>query len=487
MKKTYLLELALVFIMALVAYGYFSTKADWNTSSRLSLVKAVVEQNRFEIDSYQGGDLFTKDAAKFLGHYYTDKAIGASLVGISFYLPLYTISKIFGSQIPIQVFKELITFLAISLLCAFLAPLLYSFVKKISMNSRFALLVTCGICFGTGLYTYSTFYYAHSLVALFLFVIFFIWFNIKDEEKISPLKIIISGYLMGYAVITEYPTILIVFGLGLYVLYVLWKKLRLFDLKVYARLLIGFAVPAVVAMLYNYAVFHNPFKTGYGYEMLPVFNEAQHSGLMGIGLPDLNVLFYMTFHPTMGVFWQSPFLLFAFIGWFRMWKDNRYRPEALLSFGIIFGYFLIMSGYYQWWGGAAFTPRGLLPVFPFWGIPLAFLVKKWEKYPMLILVFISIIQVLIVTATKVNNDLYAIMINMQNISINSMFQQPSTIYNGYLPTFLKQGFTPNRGREFLHLTGFSSLLPLLLIELSLLVIFFIISKRNAASPPIENH
>ncbi len=488
MKNKHLLEISIVFVMILTAYGYFSIKGDWNTNSRLSMVKAVVEENHFEIDAYRGSkDFFTRDAAKVSDHYYSDKAIGASLIGIAFYFPIYGIERAFGSFLSVEVFKELMTFLVISLLCAFLGPLLYSFSKQICKDSRFALLLTVAICLGTGLYTYSAFYYAHSLVGLFLFVIFFIWFHIKNEDKINPIKVMISGYLMGYAIITEYPTAAIVCLLGLYILYVLWQKKHLSDIKIYARMLIGFAIPIILALIYNTLIFHGPFKTGYNYEMLPVFHEGHATGFMGIGWPDLKVIFYMTFHPTMGIFLQSPFLLFALIGWFRMWKGRQYRAEAILSFGVILGYFSLMSGYYQWWGSAAFMARNIIPAFPFWIIPLAFITQKWEKLTILFLTVISIIHVFIVTSTNINNDFYAIMINMPKISINGMFQQPSTIYNGYLPSFLKQNLTPNRGQEFLHLKGFASLIPLGVIEAALLVFFLKITstRKSPSAEPIR--
>ena len=45
-------EAILVFVMVLIAYGYFSTERDANINSRLALVKAFVDEGRFEIDSY---------------------------------------------------------------------------------------------------------------------------------------------------------------------------------------------------------------------------------------------------------------------------------------------------------------------------------------------------------------------------------------------------------------------------------------------------
>lgn len=479
-QKNHLLELTLVFIMTLVAYGYFSSSTDWNTNSRLGMVKAVVEEKRFEIDSYYNSKgLVTQDAAWFQGHFYSDKAIGSSLIGIAFYRVLYSIQyRVWGIPMRVRIFREVVSFLAISLICAFLAPLMYSFTKQISNSSRFALLVTVAICLGTPLYKYSTFYYGHVLTGLFLFIVFLLWFNIKNEEPINPPKLLITGYLLGYSIITEYPTAIIVLCLGLYILYVLWKRKRLFDLKAYLYLIIGASAPILLAMAYNYALFHDPFTTGYRHEAVAEFREGHESGFMGIGWPNLATLFYMTFHTTMGIFWQSPVLLLAFVGWFRMWKDGTYRTEAILSFGIVMVYFLIMSGYYIWWGGGAFTPRNIIPVLPFFSIPIVFLTKRSEKIMLLILALISISQMFIVTSAE-NIGLGDIVDNMSITSIYSMFQQPSTIYNVYLTNFLNQALEVNRGQEYFGLTGFQSLVPLLILEACIIAAFMkITSKKN---------
>lgn len=480
MKKSHTFEVILVLFMAITAYGYFFSGTDWNTNSRLGMVKSIVEENRFEIDTYHKHILITNDKAKLRGHYYSDKAIGATLIGAEFYFPIYGIYHALGTQMNIDAFSQVIAFLVISLLCALMAPFIYSFAKQITNNAMFSLLVTCAVCFGTPLYKYSTLYYAHSLVGMFLFTAFFIWFCIRDEEQINLTKVLISGYLLGYAIITEYPTAIIAGCIGLYILYVLWKKKSLFDIKIYIRLMIGAIIPIILALTYNTAVFHHPFKTGYSYEVIPTFLEGQQGGLMGIGWPNLSSLFYMTFHSSMGVFWQSPVLLLAFLGWFRMWQNPRYRAEAILSFGVVVIYFLMMSGYFIWWGGSAFTPRNLIPAFPFFGIPLVFLFKKWERALMSILGVVSIAQMFVVAAAN-NEGMGPLAESMANASIQSMFQQNSMIYNVYVPNFLKQFLGLNLGMEVFHLTGFQSLIPLLVVEGCLLATFIgIVLMKNKA-------
>lgn len=478
MKRIVSFEVIVVLLMVIAAYGYFFSGTDWNTNSRLAMIKAVVEENRFEIDSFHRSGLITRDEASLRGHFYTDKAIGSMLIGIEFYFPIYLIA---GGPLKFKLFNELIGFLAISLICAFLAPFLYSFAKRISNSAWFALLVTIAICLGTQIYKYSTFYYGHVLAGLFLFTAFFIWFCMKDEEPLNRTKVMISGYFLGYTVLTEYPTAVLAFGVGLYILYVLWQKRSLSQVWVYLRLGLGASIPIVLLLAYNTAVFGHPFKTGYGYEIIPEFLEGQHGGIMGLEVPRLDSLFYMTFHTTMGVFWQSPVLLCAFWGWVRMGQNPRYRAEMVFSLGVVVVYFLMMSGYFIWWGGAAFTPRNLIPVLPFFGIPLAFLLRKWEKRWLAVFTFISVAQMFVVVAGS-DKGIIPILDKMRETSIYTMFQPNSIIYNVYLPNFLNQLFGINRGQEFFNLDGFASLLPLFALEVGLLVVFAkLAAKRNAAT------
>lgn len=473
--------------MAVAAYGYFSPLTDWNTNTRLAMVKAVVEEKRFEIDSFHDmKGLETNDKAGFQGHFYSDKAIGSSLIGIVFYRIISSVQyRLWGIQFieNVRVFKELNTFFAISLMCAFLAPLLYSFAKKISKNPVFSLLVTAAICFGTPFYKYAALYYGHNLAGLFLFVAFFIWFSMRDEAQINLPKVLISGYLLGYAIIVEYPTVIVAFLIGLYILYILWKKRCLADLRIYACLAVSGFIPIAIAMTYNYAIFGNPLTTGYSYEVMPEFIEGQSGGFMGIGMPNLNTLFYMTFHTTMGIFWQSPILLLAFIGWFRMWQVRQYRAEVVLSLSIILLYFLLMSGYYLWWGGRASSVRSLIPVLPFFAIPLIFLIKKPEKILMVVLALVSIAQMFMVTAAK-SFGLDPIVDTMLSTSFTSMFQH-WIVYEVYVPNFFAEYMEPNRGQEFFRTDGFISLIPLLIIEVCALVAFFMVTVKRDNRPEQE--
>ncbi len=473
MKNNNRREALLIFLIVLIAYGYFFAQQDVNTDSRLALVKAIVEEKRLEIDSYHDSVLNTIDKAYYNGHYYSDKAIGTSLIGVPIYYVILKISIWLGYAIKIKAFKQLLTFFAISLISAFLAPMLYLFAKQISNSARFALLVTAAICVGTPLYTYSAAYYSHALTGMMLFAVFFIWFRARSEGTVSLAKTSLSGFLLGYSFISEYPTALIAAALGLYILYILWEQKRLADWRIYFSLIAGAAIPLALMMVYNFSIFKNPLAMGYQHESDGFYRASQATGFMGIGWPDPKALFYMTFHTTMGIFWQSPVLLMAFAGWVAMWQSFKYRLEALFSFGAILLYFVVFSGYFAWWGGLAFTPRFIIASLPFFGIALAFLSHR-ARIATFLLALVSITQMFIVTST-----FYAGLKTMLgSVSLDSFFPmfKNSIIYNIYVPNFLAQILTPNRGEEFFGLSGHLSLLPLLMAETILLTAFFLVTR-----------
>jgi hypothetical protein len=196
---------------------------------------------------------------------------------------------------------------------------------------------------------------------------------------------------------------------------------------------------------------------------------------MGLGTPDLMVLFYTTFHTTMGIFWQSPILLLAFPGWIAMWRSRKYRAEAAFSAGVAVGYFVMLSGYFAWWGGLSFTPRHLVPALPFFGIPLAFLTDRIRKvaFP---LTLISVMQMLVVIATR-SDGLGNITIGYSQGVVYEMFKN-STIYNVYMPNLLAGRLAPNLGGKVFGLTGWASLIPFVVIEIGLLASFWIVTRGS---------
>ena len=193
----------------------------------------------------------------------------------------------------------------------------------------------------------------------------------------------------------------------------------------------------------------------------------QRKGLMGINWPSLKVLFYLTFHPAQGIFWQSPVLLMGLVGIYYMLKDQQYRVEGLLIIFTTTLYLLLNSGYFMWWGGASFGPRHLIPMLPFLGIPLVFVPRR--LFPLVIVLgIISIMQMFIPLAgfIQVPDDLFP------NIGKLGFFAY-STLYSYCLPQLFKGYFAYNLGEKILGLKSWMILTPNFLAILITTGIFFL--------------
>jgi hypothetical protein len=480
MKKVFtrkiIYEAILVFLMVVVGYGYFSTERDVNINSRLALVKAFVDEGRFEIDSYRNTELYTNDMAYFNGHYYSDKAIGGGVLGIFAYYPVRWIYVHEGIRLTPRLFREWLTFLAVSLPAALIAPFLYTLIKQITSSTTKSLIITLAISLGTSLYKYATGFYGHSLAAAYFFLAFLIWFYAKRDRTISLTLTFVSAFLLGFMVITEYPTVVLAFLLSLYILFTLYQSGQLSNLKIYAVMAAGFGIPICVLLYYNYSIYGTLFTTTYSHEYLQIWKDAHSNNFMGIGFPNLRVFFYETFHPSLGIFWQNPVLLLGIIGWYFMAKKEEYRVEFYFTICVIFLYVLFFSGYFDWFGGVAFTPRHLIPILPFFALPLAFLPQKFS-IPLLIIGLISIFQNLLMAASGFEG-LYEYKSALIN-GISIVGQKGMVFYEVCLPNIINGNLTNNRGIQLLHLQGPVSLLPLLFLEFGLLVVFFKLTQTES--------
>jgi hypothetical protein len=235
--------------------------------------------------------------------------------------------------------------------------------------------------------------------------------------------------------------------------------------------MLGGSIPILLQLLYNKLCFGNFLLLGYLNN--PYFGDAMGQGLMGIHWPNLSAVYYMTIHPLMGLFWESPALLLFIIGAGFMFIKRRYRIEAFLAIWIISSYIVIMSGFYGWWGGTVFGPRYIIPILPFFCVLLTFVPKRLT-WSLLILSLISIGQMIIVAAS------YILVPETMVLKISSLgFFEYSNIYNYCLKQQLLEGdFGWNLGHQLLGLKSWSSLIPLFLVMAVVTFFFFFRIKRT---------
>jgi hypothetical protein len=471
-------EAILIFLMVLLGYGYFSSERDSNVNSRLALIKAFVDEDRLEIDSYHDTELYTSDKSYFKGHYYSDKAVGTAVLGIFAYYPVRWVYAHEGIRLTPRLFREWMTFFIVSLPTAFIAPFLYALMKQITASPTRSLVITLSICLGTPLYKYGTALYGHTLATVLYFLAFLIWYYARRQRYISMPLAFISAFLLGFTVITEFPALVLVILVSPYILFTLYQTGQLTSWKVYVVMAVGFVLPICLQFYYNNTIFGAPFTTGYSHEYIPAFREAHGTDFMGIGWPDLRVFFYQTIHPSLGIFWQSPILLLAIIGWFFMAKKEEYHTEMYFSMGVIVLYILFFSGYFDWWGGVVFSPRHLIPIMPFFALPLAFTPKR-VTIPLLMAGLISVFQNLLMAASGFEGLYEYIQTLLQGTYV--LANKGMLFYEICLPNVIKGNLMNNRGIQLLGLQGPLSLLPLLTLEFVILIIYFRLIQLESKS------
>jgi hypothetical protein len=465
----------LLFVLLAFMYSYFYQDPLANGNSRLDLTFALVQQGRLTIDTYYNApETKTIDWAYFNGHYYTDKAIGSSLIAAFFYTPLFHFLRLTGHQLSLLHIKYILTVLAISLPSAFAGSLVYVMCETISGSRLRALLATLAVTLGTMVLPFSAIFFGHQLAGAFCFTSFFLIFDLKLKPELRHkwgISLLI-GLCLGWAFLTEYTTAVIILPCCLYYLYVIFEKGSLSWLRsTVLPFILGAAIPLTILLTYDALAFGNPFMIGYT-NIGSQFSAGMSQGFMGISWPRLDVLFYLTFHPAMGLFWQSPVLLLAVVGLYFLLRHPLYRIEGLVVLFAFVGYLLINAGYFMWWGGYSFGPRHLIPVLLFLAIPLVRLPRKLDPL-VIVLVVISSAQMLITlsTITLVPDQYFA---NNPHLK----FFGYSTIYDYSWKELMAGNFAFNLGSSLFGLKKWATLIPLIVAILAVVAFFVVTEARD---------
>ncbi|HEX8991521.1 MAG TPA: hypothetical protein VF784_07560 [Anaerolineales bacterium] len=352
-----------------IATLYFYQDPESNGNSRLAVTRAVVEHGSLQIDSYlQQANWESVDKAFYNGHYYGDKAIGAWLLAVPFY---FVIFKLFGLLSSMAI-KHSLTALVMGSAFTITGVLLHQIALIVSQNAWKALLAALGVSLGTMLWPYSVVYFGHVPAAMFATLAFYLLLRWRSRaEAPSRRSLFWAGLAMGFAFITDYTTALIIAGLLVYAIYIVsgsglkdWLSASMWGF-------LGAAIPLSFMVAYNVLVYGTPLAFGYSHEATPAFSQGQTTGLMGIGVPNLSVLYHISVDPRFGLFWQSPVLLLAVVGFIASLRRRAWRVEAALCLYVILSLLLMNAGYFLWWGGAVSGPRFLIVALPFFIVPLA--------------------------------------------------------------------------------------------------------------------
>ncbi|HET6846604.1 MAG TPA: hypothetical protein VFH29_07195, partial [Anaerolineales bacterium] len=247
----------------------------------------------------------------------------------------------------------------------------------LARSTWIAFLATLGIAFGTMLWPYSALFYGHVPTAGFLALAFACLLALRDRAETRPsFQWFWIGLAVAMAFICDFSSAPVILGLAAYALFLLWGRSPVRALQTASPAIIGVAIPWMILIAYNLAVYGRPLEFGYSYEVEERFQEIMGLGFMGMRLPTLSASYHITFDPKFGVFWQSPILLLAPLGYWLALREQRNRAEALLSIYCIAAVFFMNAASYLWYGGSAFGPRLLISALPFFIVPLSMLAPE---------------------------------------------------------------------------------------------------------------
>lgn len=418
----------LIFIILLVSYSYFFHfigRESWNATSRLALTYSLAERGTFRIDPYQTE---TGDKVYYRGHYYSDKAPGASLIAVPFYLIL----KWMG-VVSEKFMRYGLTLLVIGLPSALGALFFYRLTGLLQGYSlRQRTLVTLSYGLGTLAFPFSTIFYGHQLAAVLAVSSFYLLLQMKVRRNPGGWILGSSGFLAGLAFLSDFPAGIILVLLFLYGLIIMEDRKRILFW------LAGAALPIFFLGWYNYHCFGSPAAFSYS-----LHNTYSHSGgFLGINWPRLNALWGITFSPYRGLFYQSPVLLLFLPGIYLWWRRKNNRPEIYLALLIVLGFFFFNAGYDYWDGVGSVGARFLIPALPFLCLALLEASRRWPG-PLQALGLLSLIIMLVVTATEPRAE--------WNV------KSPIFYFNFFL---FSQGYLSDNLGMTAGLGGISSLIPL---------------------------
>lgn len=399
-----------LFLLLLLCYAYFFPRwGDWNQNSRLGLTMAIVEDGALSIDAYSEN---TGDYALYEGHRYSDKAPGTSFLGVPVYAAFRQIvgglsleSRLAGmasgsaigntitGEDSASVMRKAYQAAALYVLMLFtgalpsavLAVLLYNLLKTVAVAPRGRLGVVLVYALGTGAFPYASAFMGHQLAAALLFAAFYLLVKMRQGES-ARARLVLVGFLLGYALITEYPTLLVVLPLSVYAAY----RLR-GEPTGLAWIALGAMPPLGLLAWYDHAIYGTIVPLGYRYSALW---QAEHgTGFLSLTYPRLSVVGELLFGTYRGLLTLSPALLLAAPGYLYLWRDKRNRAEGLVSLTAVLAFLLFNSASCMWGGGFAIGPRYLLPALPFLVWPIGYYLQNCSRRGTILYVLLGLLSV----------------------------------------------------------------------------------------------
>lgn len=366
-------------VAAFFAYAYFYEAGGWNQNTRFDLVRALVEHHGIRIDDYQEN---TGDKADFEGHFYADKAPGASFTAAPAVAVARAGIRLSGGD-PDSV-DNLLRLTYVASLAAAAIPgavavmLVWVIARRVGASAAGANVVALTLGIGTPFWAWATVFYGHTLAAACLLGAFLLALRLGDADRTSASRARLGlgiGALVGWSVVTEFPTAIPGAVVVAFALSRAWSHGRGTLIRVATTVAVAGGAFALGLGAYHYSAFRNPFHVGYASEQMAVLKN----GFFGFTFPKAGTAAELLWGSYRGLLPLAPALALVPIGWWSWARQS--RSCATCRVGLVAGAtflvgFALNASYEHWEGGWSFGPRHLGPVLGFAALAL---VPLWMK------------------------------------------------------------------------------------------------------------
>ena len=348
-------------VLVVPVYPHFVSS---NEFSRWVLAVAIVDFHTVEVTQVVNSThTRMEDLATVDGRLYSNKAPGGALAG----LPAYGIARaIVGPPSPHNMRATLnaMRLLASTVPTILLALWLGSLARQFGCTNDRANFAVVSMLFGTPLFAYGLLFFAHALSAFTLFGTFALLFARGPRDRRPATCEILTGALIGLAVLSEYPdaipaAILVACAL---------PRLRVAGTL---RVIAGGLPFAIILGIYNKLAFGSVFTLSSAHEIDASVRLLASRGLFGVGLPSPEYLLRLLLDPSKGLFILSPVLLVAFAGMRNAWQSMP-RATFVALIATPLSIVLTFAGYPNWHGGWTVGARYLVAAVPFLALLIAF-------------------------------------------------------------------------------------------------------------------
>lgn len=370
-RHGWLIAIALIY---LYAFPYFPRIQSANELPRVYLVKAIVDDGTFAIDSGVRRWGSTADVSPSQGHMYSNKAPGSSLLVV----PVYAAVSWIAGPPSLATTMWLCRVVAGVIPAILFLSLLSGFLARYAPEPAVRRLVVIAYALGSLAMTYAMLYYSHQLAAICIASAWIIAVDVVDKRR-SMRWMAAVGLLAGAAPLVDYQAAFAGVPVAVYVVVKLWRDKREL-VRALAIAAAAAALPIAILLAYHAVCFGSPLRTGYN--ATQTFAHFHQQGFLGISKLRGEAFWGSLFTADNGLFVLSPWLLLAIPGTALLWRRD--RATALVCIAVAAIFILFISSISFWRGGWGVGPRYVTAMLPFWLPPIACALHAWRDRPLLV-------------------------------------------------------------------------------------------------------